>query len=322
MTEVTSRRKKKQTHHFGVPVNRGTRGLFTAEHYNAILETIVVSNEDKITNFEMLMRSREKELEGWTEFHVVREVHIDEIKRKKNVPLLTHWVDNWKVDSLGTRKMKSRLVIKGCQEDPTYRHSNSPTASREMLIMALNIIAKKEWRINTLDVKQAFLQSDDINREVYVIPPPEAKLGNETIWKLRVAVYGLADVSRNWYLTSKRLLAAVGIKECSIESSVFYSLDGYGELDGILVAHVDDFLYAGSPSFLNKIQTFKAKVQVGSLQRNNVTFCTLNIFRQGSSSVFKNTQTKDLQLVDLWGLDMDQEIGREEETYVRSVIGS
>ncbi len=108
--------------------------------------------------------------------------------------------------------MKLRLVIKGCQEDPTCLHSYPPTASREMLIVALNIIAKREWRVNTLDVKQAFLQSDDINREVYVIPPPEANLGDETIWKLRVAVYGLADASRNWYLTSKRLLAAVGIR--------------------------------------------------------------------------------------------------------------
>ena len=95
ITEVTSRRKRKQTQHFRMPINSGTRGLFTAEHYNAILETIVVSNEDKITNFEMLMRSREKELEGWTEFGVVREVHVDEINRKKNVSLLTRWVDNF-----------------------------------------------------------------------------------------------------------------------------------------------------------------------------------------------------------------------------------
>ncbi len=88
------------------------------------------------------------------------------------------------------------------------------------------------------------------------------------------------------------------------------------------MAHVDDFLYAGSTSFLNKIQILKAKVQVGALQRNNVTFCGLNIYHQGSSLIVKNTQTKYLQLVDLWGLDMDQELSREKETYVRSVIGS
>ena len=118
VSEVSAKRQRKQTQHFGMPINSGMRGIFTAEHYNAMLETIVVSNEDKVTNFEMLMRSREKELEGWSEFHVVREVHVAEIRRKKNVPLLTRWVDNWEVDSHGSRKMKSRLVIKGCQEDP------------------------------------------------------------------------------------------------------------------------------------------------------------------------------------------------------------
>ena len=33
-------------------------------------------------------------------------------------------------------------------------------------------------------------------------------------------------------------------------------------------------------------------------------------------------QTKDIQLVDLWGLNMDEELSREEESFVRSVIGS
>ncbi len=127
VSEVGAKRQRKQTQHFGMPINSGTRGNFTAEHYNAILETFVVSNEDKITNFEMLMRSREKELEGWSEFHVVKEVHVDESRRKKNVPLLTRWVDNWNVDSHGSRKMKSRLVFKGCQEDPTCLHSYSPS---------------------------------------------------------------------------------------------------------------------------------------------------------------------------------------------------
>ncbi len=89
-----------------------------------------------------------------------------------------------------------------------------------MLIIALNIAAKHGWRVKTLDVKQAFLQSDEKDREVYVIPPPEAGLGEETLRKLRVAVYGLADASRHWYLTSKELLAAVGIRECSIEPSL------------------------------------------------------------------------------------------------------
>ena len=38
LTEARSKRKRKQTQHFGVPVDSNTRGLLTADHYNAILE--------------------------------------------------------------------------------------------------------------------------------------------------------------------------------------------------------------------------------------------------------------------------------------------
>ncbi len=67
---------------------------------------------------------------------------------------------------------------------------------------------------------------------------------------------------------------------------------------------------------------FKAKVQVGGLQRLNVNFWGLNIYHERSSIIVKIVQTKELNLVDLWGLNMDEELSNEEETYVRSVSGS
>ncbi len=173
--------------------------------------------------------------------------------------------------------MKSRLCIMGNLESAHKLQTYSPTVSREMMLLTLHVIACNQWKVKTLDVKQAFLQSDELEREVYVMPPVEAALGEEIAWKLRVAVHGLADASREWYRTSERLLVECGLTEVTNKPSLFYSVNAEGKLDGILAAHVDDFLYAGVIGFLKKMEIFKAKVRVGNTQSDRVVLCGLHI---------------------------------------------
>ncbi len=187
-------------------------------------------------------------------------------------PLSTRWVDVWKVNAYGTKTMKNRLVIKGYLEDTTKLHTYSPNIGREVVILCLNVIVHHAWTTHTLDVKQAFLQSDDMKREVYVVPPKEAELGDHLMWKLRMAVYGLSDASRSWYLTARRILEEIGLFESKIESSLFFSVNDQGHLDGILAMHVDDLLYGGTEQFLSKMEVFKSKVVVGNTQSQSVTF--------------------------------------------------
>ncbi len=175
--------------------------------------------------------------------------------------------------------------------------------------------------MRTLDVKQAFLQSDELEWEVYILPPIEAGLDDKTVWKLRVAVYGLADASREWYKTSRRLLNECGLMEVTTEPSLFYSVDEQGRLDGILAAHVDDFLYGGEINFLNKVETFKAKVRVGATERDNVIFCGLNISRNGQEVHVKATEAMGVQKYPVQGIDKLAELTHAEETWARSVIG-
>ncbi|XP_064121560.1 uncharacterized protein LOC135226012 [Macrobrachium nipponense] len=48
-----------------------------------------------------------------------------------------------------------------------------------------------------LDVKTAYLQGDEIQREVYVKPP--RKDGWRGLWKLKETVYGFKDAAKAWY---------------------------------------------------------------------------------------------------------------------------
>ena len=66
----------------------------------------------------------------------------------------------------------------------------------------LAIIAIEGWIIETIDIEAAFLQSCTIDRNVFIVPPPEATQDG-IIWKLKKTVYGLDDASREWFLSKK-----------------------------------------------------------------------------------------------------------------------
>ena len=269
---------------------------------------------------EMLDSSRQLELRSWYDFNVVREGSTFHMLRSNVRPLLTKWVDVWKTDTYGSRKMKSRLSIMGNLEDAHKLRTYSPTMSKEMMLLTIHVIACNRRKVRTLDVKQAFLQSDEIDREVYVLPPPEAALGEEVVWKLTAAVYGSADASREWYRTTKRMLKECGLHEVKNEPSLFYSLDRQGKLDGILAAHVDDFLYGAEVSFLNKIEVIKAKVKVGTSQSGDVTFCGLQIQTAEEDIKVRALEVMDIEKAEVKGISNESDLTQEEETWARSII--
>ena len=88
-------------------------------------------------------------------------------------------------------KIKSRLIVRGFQEDEEPR-SDSPTLSKEALKVMIAIAAIENFTIRALDVTNAFLQGKPLEREVFVEPPRDLKKPR-VIWKLKKTVYGLYD---------------------------------------------------------------------------------------------------------------------------------
>ena len=111
--------------------------------------------------------------------------------------------------------------------------------------MAISVASCKNWKIHSLDVKAAYLQGDEISRDVFLIPPREYYEGK--LWKLKKTVYGLCDAGRAWYMRVKNELTVLGMSQCSLDPSIFvWHEDG---LAGILCIYVDDFLWAGTEKF-------------------------------------------------------------------------
>ena len=48
----------------------------------------------------------------------------------------------------------------------------------------LGLTIQNDWELQAIDIKTAFLQGEHIDREVFVIPPPELNTPKECLWKL------------------------------------------------------------------------------------------------------------------------------------------
>ena len=71
--------------------------------------------------------------------------------------------------------VNARLVARGFEEtDLKNIRKDSPTCGKDSLRLCLTILASKHWKISSLDIKAAFLQGKEINREVFRIPSAEA----------------------------------------------------------------------------------------------------------------------------------------------------
>ena len=167
------------------------------------------SEQYKVTEAKML------EIDNWKKHNVYTEVPNDGERH-----ITVRWVITEKVKE-GVTVVKARLVARGFEEqEMEVIRKDSPTCCRENLRIILTIISSKSWKVNTLDIKSAFLQGKQIDREVYIKPPVEA--GTENLWKLQKTVYGLCDAPRAWYLSIKEEIVKTGCKKSKFDDAIFF----------------------------------------------------------------------------------------------------
>ena len=209
----------------------------------------------------------------------------------------TRWIYSIKKCKTGSVK-KARLVAKGFQDQESDVRSDSPTCAKESLRLALTTIASSGWKVNSMDVKTAFLQGKNFRREVYLIPPKEAHESKGKLWKLNKCVYGLNDASREWYLTVREELIRAGAKPSVFDQAIF-TWHNAGKLAGIICCHVDDFCWGGTPDFEKHIvdrirHVFSVKTEE-SLQ---FPYLGLEVHQKdGKIDISQNEYMQSLQLI-------------------------
>ena len=91
---------------------------------------------------------------------------------------------------------KNCLVARGLEEQEVNLKTDSLTCSREGLRIVLSIIASNSWKCRSIDIKVAFLEGSQIERDVYLRPPPEAdqpkktlEVENLSLWIIRRSMF-------------------------------------------------------------------------------------------------------------------------------------
>ena len=222
-----------------------------------------------------VVASKDVELARWKEYDAFEEVPIG------NHPVIsTRWVVNEKDDG----KVKSRLVVRGFEEE-CVPQSDSPTASKESCKLFLALSANEEFKIRSLDVTSAFLQGRNLERDVYVMPPVEARREG-FVWKLKKTCYGLYDASRSWYFAVKDELTNIGMQILSGDSAFFYLIKD-GKLKGLCIVHVDDFLFGGDDEFYGILKnTLMTKFTFGKIESEKFKYTGLNIAQKEDGTIY------------------------------------
>ena len=252
---------------------------------NALVMSLLSTEENILVTSDKqgCEEEKEKELENWNKLEV-----YDEVNDEGQDCVTVKWVFSEK-EVEGKKIKKARLVARGYQELADTQR-DSPCVNKESQRVALAVIASEGWELRSLDVKAAFLQGKELDRDIYLKPPKEAKCPGK-LWKLKRCVYGLNDASRFWYFRVKDELTRLGCKVSKLDSSLFtYHTD---QLEGILIVHVDDFMFAGTVNFYQSV-IVKLKETFHISKENNSIFKYLGVDLQQTHNGIYISQKKYL----------------------------
>ena len=206
------------------------------------------------------------------------------------------WVINNKIKSDGSSFVKARLVARGFEEDSSSIQTDSPTVGKESFKAVLAIAASKKWTCNSIDIKTAFLQGANIERNVYLRPPREADSKGH-LWHLQKCVYGLNDASRYWYMRVRQELFKLNMSPSKYDKAIFYWFH-QGELAGVITAHVDDFFWCGTKHFKScVIDELRNIFLFGEEHSEIFRYVGINVQQQenGKISLNQNNQIEKLE---------------------------
>ena len=95
----------------------------------------------------------------------------------------SHWIITEKQGNNVKVKADAHLVAKAFQEENSNVRTNSPICSKENLPLLLAVSAPNKYETHSLDIKSAFLQGRQIEREVFVKSLKETAQG--VLWRLK-----------------------------------------------------------------------------------------------------------------------------------------
>lgn len=108
----------------------------------------------------------------------------------------------------------------------------------------MSMAAKYDLDIEQMDAVSAFLQGE-VEEEIYVQQPPEFRIGNK-VCKLRKAMYGLKQASRQWNRKLDAALKDADFNQSTVDPCVYFKIKD--NLMNFVAIHVDDSMIFSNDS--------------------------------------------------------------------------
>jgi hypothetical protein len=230
--------------------------------------------------------AKQAEVNNWLKTETLTKMFRDQVPHDQI--LKCRWILNWKpldptdvaANQGRSHKAKARIVVLGYM-DPQIEDipRDSPTLSRSSRMVILQLIASHAWRLQSFDIKAAFLQGQpQENRLIAVGPVSELRhalnLTPNEITRLNKSAYGLIDAPYLWYCALVQELTRLGMEACPFDPCVFILREdsiipegnepapkrqspAQGAIVGILGVHVDDGIGGVTRNFNKYCKSWK-----------------------------------------------------------------
>ena len=300
--------------------------------------------------------AKQTEVNNWLKTETLTKMLRDQVPPEQI--LRCRWILNWKpldptdsnVNQGRTHKAKARIVVLGYM-DPQIENipRDSPTLSRSSRMVILQLIASHAWKLQSFDIKAAFLQGQpQDNRLIAVDPVNELRealnLSSNEITRLNKSAYGLIDAPYLWYCALVKELLRLGMEACPFDPCVFVLREdsvipqgdepapartspAQGAIVGVLGVHVDDGIGGGNEKFQQVLRKLEAKFAFGSKKTSAFTFTGIDITQHGDHSISMN-QSNYIRKITPISIDFQRRtqpnltLNDKEKGQLRGLVGS
>lgn len=160
-------------------------------------------------------------------------------------PITCKWVFKRKLTADGQRveRYRARLVIHGCRQRPgiDYQAVFAPVVRASTIRLFFSIVAAQDLECHSVDIKNAFIQSD-LEDEIYISQPPGFQDSTCSVFRLRKSLYGLKQAPRVWNQALSKFLRTLGACQSQSDGS-FFVISRHRAMVLVLL-YVDDILIA------------------------------------------------------------------------------
>jgi hypothetical protein len=168
------------------------------------------------------------------------------------------WIFTHKLRADGTlNRYKARWVLRGFTQHlgVEYDETFSPVVKPSTVRMVLATVVFRDWPIQQLDVKNAFLH-DTLSETVFCCQPTgfADPAQPDLFCRLHMSLYGLKQAPRAWYSRFATYLTTMGFIEAKSDTSLFIFRCGSDTV--YMLLYVDDIILTASSMELQRRTIF------------------------------------------------------------------